>query len=103
MFSLGYKPNQGRSAHYTPLPDIGGWKFESDFMGDQFRYVNPAYAECISWIRRKGWTAEGWRLISEWRILLASGNYDRGSNGKVRQFKTPERAIKALEADFGNE
>jgi len=94
-----YKPEDGkRSAHYEPLPDIGDWKFESDFMGNQFRYTNQKYPACIAWIRRYE-RGEGYR--QEWRILHPeSGSYSYGANGKTREFKSPERAIKALEADF---
>lgn len=93
------------SAHYTPLPDIGDWKFESNFDGTIFRYTNPAYAECISWIRRRYDYSGAMREYLatpplEWRILLPSGAYDCGAGAKYRQFKTPERAIKALETTF---
>lgn len=92
-----YAPEDGvKSAHFTPLPDIGEWKFESNFGGDQVRFANPKYAEVIAWIKPPYWRKED----PKWRILMPGGIYDRALNGKTREFKTPERAIKALEADF---
>lgn len=91
----------GDSAHFTSLPDIGEWKFQSDFFGDRFRYVNPNYEQHLDWVRRRGiWTPKGRITPVEWRIVLPNGDYDRGLNGKVREFKSPERAIRALEIDF---
>lgn len=98
---LFYKPyRDGDSAHFTPLPDIGDWKFESDFGGHQFRFCNPRYEQCLVWIRRNEWKTARRTTPVEWRIMHPNGNFDTGANGKTRQFKSPERAIKALEADF---
>jgi hypothetical protein len=82
-----------------PLPDIGEWKlFDRDRIGTQFQYRNPRYEAYICESRYWTWEDERQVKKSRWTICVR-GFFTIGKNGHVRYFKTPEGAIRALEAE----